>query len=331
MHPHLPEPGAPPSSRTRVRSACAGILIFVLVVAGASAPAAAIDLQLLVQCSAPYPNIDCIFVEPVVSPDGDCIAFTDGTTYPPYYEWWPGLAFVRVGGGTCGTAVRGAASSNWHLSPAWSPDGTRLAFVSEGPDSEHDGLWTVAIDDDTGSSLVQVVASGDVADPAWSLDGALIAYVASDGIRAVPSPGGASVLAAPGGRAPSWGPDGQLVFERDWDLWIRRGDGTERRLTTTSEREASPAWSPQGGWIAYAAQRGGNWDIWVIAATGGTPVRVTASIEDEGHPSWTARGDRLVYAATLNEHDSIWMATNLPDWTVGVERATWGGMKSLYR
>ena len=261
------------------------------------------------------------------------MAFSDGTTYAPLYEWWPEVMVIQVAGGECGTFFPVASGNNWHWSPAWSPDGARLAFVSDGWDPDNSGIWTVEAGDLSSppASRVRIVSGLDVADPAWSLDGGSIAYEGPGGIYVVPSGGGASVLVAPGGLAPSWGPDGQLVYARDGDLWIRESDGRERQLTRTAAYEAQPAWSPRGTWIAHASNRAGSWDIWVIAATGGTPVQVTSSPADEGHPSWSAAGDRIVFGSTLVEHDTIWLATNLPDWTTAVETRTWSFVKQLYR
>ncbi len=319
-----------PVWRPRGRPTCLWCLLLVLL---SPVHALAIDLQQVIACSSSPPYFYCIFGEPALSPDGRCVAFTSGATSAPVYEWWSSIAVVQVAGGGCVDLAAVASPNNWHVSPAWSPDGMRLAFVSDGYDSENYGLWTVEAGDlgSPPASLVRVVPDAGARTPAWSLDGGSIAYAGQGGIYVVPSGGGASVLMTTGGIAPTWGPEGQLAFARETDLWIRESDGRERQLTRTAAYEAEPAWSPRGTWIAYASNRAGSWDIWLIAATGGTPVQVTSSPADEGHPSWSAAGDRIAFVSTLVGNDSIWLATNLPDWTTAVEARTWSFVKQLYR
>jgi Tol biopolymer transport system component len=302
--------------------------VFCVLTTGAGA----IDLRVVYECSSPSSSVYCIVGEPSLSPDGQCIAFTSATTYPPWYEYWPGIGVLGIDGANCNLPAINTPN-NWVYAPAWSPDGSKLAFVADGYGPSL-GLWTVAASDatdppDSGTHLV----TGMARDPAWSMDGALIAYVQDGvGIHVVPSTGGTPLLLVSNGSAPAWGPNGQLAFVRNGDLWVRAQNGTERRLTTAASYETTPAWSPQGLWIAYASDSGGTWGIWVVAAHGGTPVRVTPpEMQYVGHPTWSGDGTRLVFSGTSNGQDAFWLATNLPDWTIAVEPKTWGDVKQLYR
>jgi eukaryotic-like serine/threonine-protein kinase len=59
--------------------------------------------------------------------------------------------------------------------------------------------------------------------------------------------------------------------------------------------DASPAFSPDGDSIAFASERGGNWDLWVKLITGGAPVQVTHTPQVESQPSWSPDGARMVF------------------------------------
>ena len=97
---------------------------------------------------------------------------------------------------------------------------------------------------------------------------------------------------------PAWAPDGRQVAVSYFDrIWTMTPDGRQPRLATTAHDalEREPAWSPDGSRIAFAANHGEGFDIFIVSSRGGTPSAVTAMPGDERWPSWTPDG-RLVFA-----------------------------------
>jgi hypothetical protein len=85
-------------------------------------------------------------------------------------------------------------------------------------------------------------------------------------------------------------------------IWTMTPEGKQAKAVTTTEGvtiEREPAWSPDGNRIAFAADRGDGFDIFVVTikngAAGGVPVAATQMGGDERWPSWTADG-RLVFS-----------------------------------
>jgi len=94
-------------------------------------------------------------------------------------------------------------------------------------------------------------------------------------------------------------PDGRrLVFEAVGRLWtMDLPDGTPRRLTDgeADVREVTPAWSPDGRWIAYATwEDGSGGHLWKIPRGGGRAERLTEQPARYLHPEWSPDGKSLV-------------------------------------
>lgn len=83
------------------------------------------------------------------------------------------------------------------------------------------------------------------------------------------------------------------------DLYIKRVDGTSvTQLTDDPANDIMPAFSPDGKWVAYASDRSGNWDIYLIPVDGnGQAQQITNSSAREIHPSFSNDGKKLVYCA----------------------------------
>lgn len=80
------------------------------------------------------------------------------------------------------------------------------------------------------------------------------------------------------------------------EVWICDRDGSNQRQVTflDDSLSMSPQWSPDGREIAFTSAREGNWDVYVVGASGGVPRRLTNGPSRELAQSWS-RDDRWVY------------------------------------
>jgi Tol biopolymer transport system component len=153
--------------------------------------------------------------------------------------------------------------------PAWSPDGTRIAFEHLG-DGEFEPAQVFVMGSD-GSNPRRPTSLTDgmryaESDPSWSPDGSMIVYWSYGyGIAVVDSRGGvpnALYYAFPSvayGAKPAWSPDGRtIVFNRDRHaaasaIWTMSTAGTGARVLIPGGYDA--AWSPDGKRIAFVSAR----------------------------------------------------------------------------
>jgi TolB protein len=76
-------------------------------------------------------------------------------------------------------------------------------------------------------------------------------------------------------------------------------DGTnKRRLTFQGSYNTSPAWSPDGRWIAYQTRLDAQFDIWLIDPSGEVNFPLIEHPRSDESPSWSPDGRHLVFSST---------------------------------
>jgi Tol biopolymer transport system component len=197
--------------------------------------------------------------------------------------------------------------------PAWSPDGTLIAFQSK----KDGGDYQVFVMDRDGNNKRRLSdGRGYAGWPAWSPDGKSVVYVQGDKpdpgtakeIYVAPLEGGAPRQVTSFGKdliRPQWSPDGKhlLYVEGRGDrsaIMLMNADGTGSHEIALASRGTSPQLSPDGSRVAYYAvnppQPGS--DIFVVPIGGGTPTNLTAASADDYAPAWSPDGNRLTWASS---------------------------------
>lgn len=95
------------------------------------------------------------------------------------------------------------------------------------------------------------------------------------------------------------------------DIYLKRfGQNVVTQLTDDESDDAMPAISPDGKRIAFASNRDGYWNIYVMPATGGRPVQITSDRAHCVHPSWSPDGRQLVYTrlGRVSGRWELWVA-----------------------
>jgi tricorn protease len=93
--------------------------------------------------------------------------------------------------------------------------------------------------------------------------------------------------------------DHAVVFAAEGDLWtVADTGGTARRLTSHAGSEYFPRYSPDGKWIAFTGEYGGNRDVYVIPADGGEPRRLTWHPDPDEVIDWMPDGKSIMFRTT---------------------------------
>jgi tricorn protease len=102
-------------------------------------------------------------------------------------------------------------------------------------------------------------------------------------------------------RYPAISPDGTTVaFSYHGNIWkVPAAGGTAEPLTVNEWHNTMPVWSPDGSTIAFASDRYGNFDVFVMAAEGGEARRLTFHSSDETPTSFTPDGKAVLFSAAI--------------------------------
>jgi Tol biopolymer transport system component len=202
--------------------------------------------------------------------------------------------------------------------PSWSPDGQRIAFVSD----RAGGNWEIYVmnSDGTHQRHLTNTPQEDEAVPAWSPDGERIAYATDfdgDSKIWVMTAHGSDRKQLARGLFPSWSPDGKRIAYTTYSgnrpyLAVINADGSERRSLGASALQKllgmgggeEPAWSPDGERIAYVFSRSeDNEEIYVMASNGSERTRRLTDIPGHDHwpPTWSPDGNRIAFTSDGTE------------------------------
>ena len=177
---------------------------------------------------------------------------------------------LALSGSPARPAALGAFNSTFdEHTPAYSPDGTRLAFASTRSGTEE--IWIANRD---GSNPLQVTSMGGAqcANPQWSPDGRTILF------------------------------DSRRTGSADLYL-LQPENGRLSRLTDHPGYEGEARWSRDGRWIYFGSNRTGRDEVWRIPAAGGVPTQVT---RQGGIAAVESRDGYLYYAKDAPSPRSIW-------------------------
>ena len=178
---------------------------------------------------------------PAWSPDGNQIAFVSGRSEDNEIH-------VMDADGSHVRRLTVSPREDWQ--PSWSPDGKHIVFASL-----RTGDWEIYVMDSDGANTYQLTESPGVDwTPDWSPDGQRIVFASNrtpDGIKVTDE----TVVDNP--------------ETNTWDIYVMNHDGSSvRRLTDAPGSDIEPTWSPDGKYLAFASDRSGPLEVYVMNADG---------------------------------------------------------------
>jgi TolB protein len=216
------------------------------------------------------------------------------------------------------SAQSALASPEPIISPAWSPNGAQLAYVSF--ESRKPVIYSHEVA--TGKRRLLANFRGSNSAPAWSPDGSQLVATLSQG-------GGSQIYALGLGGSeprrltqsssidtePAYSPDGRFIYfvsDRGGSPQVYRmspAGGNAERVTFSGNYNISPAISPDGRWLAFVSRVGGGFKLHLMELSSGTVTAITDTSADES-PSF-APNSRLIVYATQQQGKEALMTTTL--------------------
>ena len=219
----------------------------------------------------------------------------------------------------------------WDGTPAWSPDGTQIAFASE-----RLGIPVIMLMNADGSDqrpLTEATYASLM--PVWSPDGTQIAFASTRSYEVQQQGGRQEVDAGfeiwvmyadgsdpqritgdPEDQAlyPAWSPDGkQLAFQEVTDkvrIMVQKPvEGVSASIISDSVdgRHFTPAWSPDGRQIVFMSQVDNGADIWLLDVKSGEATQLSQPASNDGEPTWSPDGKEIAFVSDRDGTQSLYI------------------------
>ena len=186
------------------------------------------------------------------------------------------------------------------MDPDWSPDGTKIAFVSR-----RTGEYQIYVMDADGTNQIKLTdGPREKRYPDWSPDGGKIAFTVNGvepHIDVMDADGKNRVRLEDHATEPSWSPDGGQIAFVSWrdggdEIYVVDADGQGlERLTHDFLGGHNPSFSPDGQRIAYYGPHEGFKHVFVMGADGKNRQRLTRDQRHHSHPTWSPDGGAIAY------------------------------------
>jgi Tol biopolymer transport system component len=208
--------------------------------------------------------------EPAWSPGGSQIAFvhdalagTDGQLR---------IHVMNADGSDAHQVVEPAQRPSQDEHPAWSPDGSRLAFTST-----RDGNAELYLCDLAADGRLRRLTNDSSVDshPSWSPNGSQLTFCSS-----------------------RFG---------NMEICLMAADGSGvRRLTDHASLDYQPRWSPDGKWIAFTGTRSGNYDVYLVRPDGSGLHNLTRHPALDKDPAWTPDSQRITFVSVRDGRSDLY-------------------------